>query len=80
MRLAVKKNGKDYRCDTCSKLLYVEEVCFWKDRTANKEFHFCTKKHKRDYIIENYNLKFPFTKDQPLTGNVIPVKNPGTDK
>jgi hypothetical protein len=80
MLLARMKNGKEYRCDQCQKLLGFDETHFYNDAGAGEMFHFCTQKHVRLFIINRYNLPLPFPSSAQTTGNVIPVKNPGDDK
>lgn len=79
MRMNVAKNGKHYRCDVCQKLLAVEDICDWRDPNGIAR-HFCSHHHKQTYITERYNPPlFPAMGDQ-MTGSVIPVKIPGSDK
>ena len=80
MILARKKNGKEYLCDQCRKLIGKDETQFWNDTNVNKVFHFCTQKHKGIFILNRYNLPMFVSDCAQMTGDVIPVKNPRADK
>jgi len=74
MRLKVAKNGKHYRCDTCSKLLRKEDVRYLR-LSQNEQYHFCTWAHRQAYITMRYNLPLFDAMGEQMTGDVIPVKN-----